>query len=172
MTNAATQTLLHRLQSLGAPELRRLLVEHLTRRKLGLYWESDAIERDAALNADVVLPRHRPDLSHRADGMPPDAPHRNLLVEGDNFDALRLLKSTHAGRIRVIYIDPPYNTGNQDWVITASRKARRIPKVYGKVLFVTKDSDRLRIVNDDGSLGAVFDWDELDPAWKWMRETK
>jgi len=51
MTNAATQSLHARLESLGAPELRRLLVEHLTRRKLGLYWESDAIERDAALNA-------------------------------------------------------------------------------------------------------------------------
>jgi adenine-specific DNA-methyltransferase len=116
MTNAATPSLHARLESLGAPELRRLLIEHLTRRKLGLYWESDAIERDAALNADVVLPRHRPELSHRAADMPTDGMHRNLLIEGDNFDALRLLKSTHAGRIRVIYIDPPYNTGNQDWV--------------------------------------------------------
>jgi hypothetical protein len=54
----------------------------------------------------------------------------------------------------------------------ASRKARRIPKVYGKVLFVTKDSDRLRIVNDDGSLGAVFDWSDLEPAWAWMRDSR
>jgi len=40
----------------------------------------------------------------------------NLIIEGDNYDALRLLKATHAGKIRVIYIDPPYNTGNKDWV--------------------------------------------------------
>ena len=40
----------------------------------------------------------------------------NLIIEGDNFDSLRLLKSTHAGKVRVIYIDPPYNTGNKDWV--------------------------------------------------------
>ena len=40
----------------------------------------------------------------------------NLIIEGDNYDSLRLLKSTHAGKIRVIYIDPPYNTGNKDWV--------------------------------------------------------
>jgi adenine-specific DNA-methyltransferase len=39
-----------------------------------------------------------------------------LIIEGDNFDSLRLLKATHAGRVRVIYIDPPYNTGNKDWV--------------------------------------------------------
>lgn len=53
----------------------------------------------------------------------------------------------------------------------ASRKARRVPKVYGKVLFVTKDQDRLRIVNDDGSLGETFDWDDLKPAWQWLAET-
>ncbi len=53
----------------------------------------------------------------------------------------------------------------------AARKARRIPKIYGKVLFVTKDSDQLRIVNDDGSLGARFDWSELAPAWNWMRNS-
>lgn len=115
-TPATSASLLARLEGLGAPELRRLLVEHLTKRKLGLYWESDAIARDEALNADVVLPRHVPELSHRPDDMAADAPHRNLIIEGDNFDALRLLKSTHAGRIRVIYIDPPYNTGNKDWV--------------------------------------------------------
>lgn len=57
-TPASATTLLARLEELGAPELRRLLVEHLTKRKLGLYWESDAIARDDALNADVVLPRH------------------------------------------------------------------------------------------------------------------
>ena len=116
MSNAAPPSLLARLDTLNAQELRRLLVETLGKRKLGLYWESDAIARDAALNADIVLPRHQPALSHRAADMPDGAPHRNLIIEGDNFDALRLLKATHAGRIRVIYIDPPYNTGNKDWV--------------------------------------------------------
>lgn len=54
----------------------------------------------------------------------------------------------------------------------AARKARRIPKIYGKVMFVTKDSDRLRIVNDDGSLGASFDWSDLNPAWDWMSASR
>ena len=45
-----------------------------------------------------------------------DGKARNLIIEGDNFDALRLLQATHTGKIRVIYIDPPYNTGNKDWV--------------------------------------------------------
>jgi adenine-specific DNA-methyltransferase len=62
-----------------------------------------------------VLPRLVPEYSHGLDAVagPGTA---NLIIEGDNFDSLRLLKSTHAGRVRVIYIDPPYNTGNKDWV--------------------------------------------------------
>lgn len=54
----------------------------------------------------------------------------------------------------------------------ASRKARRTPKIYGKVLFVTREETRLRIVNDDGSLGDEFDWVDLTPALKWMAATR
>ena len=42
------------------------------------------------------------------------APH-HLLIEGDNLHALTALSYTHAGRVDVIYIDPPYNTGNKDF---------------------------------------------------------
>src|SRR2546421_7100877 len=37
---------------------------------------------------------------------------KNLFIEGDNLDALKLLQETYLGRIKLIYIDPPYNTGN------------------------------------------------------------
>jgi adenine-specific DNA-methyltransferase len=47
--------LLDILGLMSAPELRRLLTEHLTRQKLGLYWERDAIEHDKGRNANVVL---------------------------------------------------------------------------------------------------------------------
>jgi adenine-specific DNA-methyltransferase len=40
----------------------------------------------------------------------------NLIIEGDNLLALKALLPTHAGRIKCIYIDPPYNTGNEGWV--------------------------------------------------------
>ena len=43
--------LLAQLDNLNEQQLRRVLIEHLTQKKLGLYWESSAIERDAALNA-------------------------------------------------------------------------------------------------------------------------
>jgi adenine-specific DNA-methyltransferase len=39
----------------------------------------------------------------------------NILIEGDNYHALSILNYTHKGKIDVIYIDPPYNTGAKDW---------------------------------------------------------
>ncbi|MGN6519088.1 MAG: site-specific DNA-methyltransferase, partial [Dokdonella sp.] len=88
----------------------RLLQRRDAERQLGLVWERDEIEADRALNDDFVALELDPSLSHG------DAPWDNLIIEGDNFDALRYLRMTHTGKIRCIYIDPPYNTGNRDFV--------------------------------------------------------
>lgn len=119
MSKKQIESIESRLAGLNEPELRRLLVSHLTAQKLGLVWERDVIARDEAINADVVLPEFIEELSCRGPGKAGD-PYRNLIIEGDNFDSLRLLKTTHANKIRVIYIDPPYNTGNKDWVYNDS----------------------------------------------------
>jgi adenine-specific DNA-methyltransferase len=79
-------------------------------RKLGLVWERDEIEHEAALNDDFVALDLDESLSVG------DGPHRNLIIEGDNFDALRYLNIAYRGRVKCIYIDPPYNTGNKDFV--------------------------------------------------------
>src|SRR3989338_3822545 len=39
----------------------------------------------------------------------------NIIIEGDNYHALSVLNYTHKGKVDVIYIDPPYNTGNKSW---------------------------------------------------------
>lgn len=44
-----------------------------------------------------------------------EAPN-HILIEGDNLEALATLNYTHIGKIDVIYIDPPYNTGNKDFM--------------------------------------------------------
>jgi adenine-specific DNA-methyltransferase len=108
------QDILKQLDQLNEQQLRRLLAEHLTSRKLGLVWEADLIARDQAVNANIVLPK----LIAESSCLPENSQHasQNLIIEGDNYDALRLLRTTHRGKIRVIYIDPPYNTGNKDWV--------------------------------------------------------
>ncbi|MCE9608146.1 MAG: site-specific DNA-methyltransferase [Planctomycetia bacterium] len=99
---------------LGKEDLIRLL-EARDRRdatRFGLVWEANEIERDKALNQDFVAL----DLD-RTLSCPADAPAwKNLIIEGDNFDALRYLRMTFAGRVKCIYIDPPYNTGNKDFV--------------------------------------------------------
>lgn len=40
------------------------------------------------------------------------APYDDLIIEGDNFEALKLLAMAHAGRVRCIYVDPPYDTAS------------------------------------------------------------
>lgn len=79
-------------------------------RKLGLVWERDEIEHEATLNDDLVVLDLDESLSVGR------GPHRNLIIEGDNFDALRYLNIAYKGRVKCIYIDPPYNTGNKDFV--------------------------------------------------------
>ncbi len=91
-------------------ELLRLLRERDRKPRFGLVWERNEIEHDKSLNNDFVALDLDPALSCG------DAPYDNLIIEGDNFDALRYLRMTHAGRVKCIYIDPPYNTGNCDFI--------------------------------------------------------
>ena len=96
--------------NLTKDELIRILQRRDAERQFGLVWERDELEADRALNEDFIALDLDPKLSHG------QAPYRNLIIEGDNYDALRHLRMTHKGRIKCIYIDPPYNTGNKDFV--------------------------------------------------------
>ena len=187
MSSEPNANLLQSLDTLNAAQLRRLLTDHLTRQKLGLYWEASAIERDAALNACIVLPRLVEDYSHglanaadkaessdaanaRALGTP------NLVIEGDNYDSLRLLRSTHAGRIRVIYIDPPYNTGNKDWVYNDRyvgandrwRHSQWLEFLYRRLVLakdlLTQDGVIMVSINDENRARLELLMDEVFPG--------
>ena len=173
MALPTVNSLLEQFQNLNAPQLRRLLVEQLTKQKLGLYWESNAIERDAALNANVVLPRLMPDWSHTPEGT---SQHRNLIIESDNFDSLRLLRVTHAGKVRVIYIDPPYNTGNKDWVYNDKfvgandrwRHSQWLEFLYQRLTLarelLTSDGVILVSINDENRARLELLMDEVFPG--------
>ncbi|MEI6269980.1 MAG: site-specific DNA-methyltransferase [Methylococcaceae bacterium] len=91
-------------------ELLRELRLRDRRPRFGLVWERKEIDHEKAVNDDFVMLDFDPALSCGV------APYRNLIIEGDNFDALRYLRMTHAGKIKCIYIDPPYNTGNRDFI--------------------------------------------------------
>ena len=65
---------------------------------------------------DEILDTHTPVLTEQKDLFIDNGGEMNFLIEGDNLAALQLLEKTHKGKIDVIYIDPPYNTGNKDFV--------------------------------------------------------
>lgn len=84
----------------------------LNEKKYGLVWE----KHEEAV--DVKMRTHIPVFTEYKDREITAAPGEpyNFLLEGDNLHSLRLLEKTHKGRIDVIYIDPPYNRGENDFV--------------------------------------------------------
>lgn len=58
----------------------------------------------------------------------------NLLVEGDNLLALKALLPYYAGQVKCIYIDPPYNTGNENWVYNDNVNSSEMREWLGKVV--------------------------------------
>lgn len=64
---------------------------------------------NAPINKTLRLNRKK---SVGRDGTPGGIDSENIYIEGDNLDALKLLQETYLGKVKMIYIDPPYNTGN------------------------------------------------------------
>ena len=58
----------------------------------------------------------------------------NLLVQGDNLEALKALLPYYAGKVKCIYIDPPYNTGNEGWVYNDNVNSAEIKAWLGNVV--------------------------------------
>jgi len=89
--------------------LREALGEHLedeTQEHFGLFWPG---KREARRLAS--LPSKGTLVPQPGQGVDEDSTH-NLFIEGDNLEVLKLLQKSYAGRVKMIYIDPPYNTGN------------------------------------------------------------
>jgi adenine-specific DNA-methyltransferase len=73
--------------------------------RFGLNWSGKRAARRAALTPSLGTLRPAPEDSVDWDST------RNILIEGDNLEVLKLLQKSYAGKIKLIYIDPPYNTG-------------------------------------------------------------
>jgi adenine-specific DNA-methyltransferase len=74
--------------------------------KYGLNWHGKKRARQIALTPSTGTLRPCPDESVDWDTT------QNLMIEGDNLEVLKLLQKSYAGKVKLIYIDPPYNTGN------------------------------------------------------------
>lgn len=88
------------------------LIRLLNTKKYGLVWEEHAelVEEEMKTKIPVFIE----DETKKIVGNP-ESEDYNFLLEGDNLHSLHLLKKTHAGKIDVIYIDPPYNRGKTDF---------------------------------------------------------
>ena len=120
MNNNDRINLIHRISEIeGLSDKERSALLGLLResKTYGLVWEDkpEAVEERLRDELPVLTEvKERALISEDK-----DAPN-HILIEGDNLEALTTLAYTHAGRIDMIYIDPPYNTGNKDFVYNDS----------------------------------------------------
>ncbi len=100
------------LDECSREELIEIINSLKRQKKFGLVWEDkpEKVAEDCKKKLPVLEEVKAKNISLDQNGP------TNLLIEGDNYHALSVLNYTHAGKIDVIYIDPPYNTGNKDFV--------------------------------------------------------
>ena len=142
------------------------------------------IGKDAVVNHDKDVPYRLlepvPALSYG------DADSGNLIVQGDNLLALKALLPRYAGQVKCIYIDPPYNTGNEGWVYNDNVNSPEIRRWLGEV--VGKEGETLdrhdrwlcmmyprlvllkKFLREDGAIFVSIDDNELGNLLALMRE--
>ena len=131
-------------------------------KKYGLVWEDKPEDVEKRLREE--LPILLEDPSKAIISTDTDATN-HILIEGDNLEALTALSYTHEGKIDVIYIDPPYNTGNKDFVYNDKFVDKEDSYRHSKWLsFMNK---RLRIakqlLSDKGVIFISIDENEVAP---------
>ena len=89
----------------------------------------------ASIDTTTVI---EPDLEHNA--KPENKDSENIYISGDNLDALKHLLKSYAGKVKCIYIDPPYNTGSDGFVY--NDKFRFTPEELEKKLNIDEDEAR------------------------------
>lgn len=135
-----------------------------TKKKYGLVWEDKPEDVEEQLRRELPVFKELKDKAIISDD--PEAPN-HILIEGDNLHALTALTYTHKGKIDVIYIDPPYNTGNKDFIYNDHYVDKEDSYRHSKWLsFMNK---RLRLAHellaDDGVIFISID-DNEDSALK------
>lgn len=130
------------------------------RKKYGLVWESKS--EDVVERCKTELPVLK-ELKDKAITEAAKA-STNLLIEGDNYHALSVLNYTHKGKIDLIYIDPPYNTGARDWKYNNDYIEAEDPWRHSKWLSMMDKRLRLAksLLNKKGVLICAIDDYELN----------
>lgn len=132
------------------------LEKEVRTKKYGLVFEEHK-ER-----VDVELEHNLPVLTENKKRFIDNGGEVNFLIEGDNLAALKLLEKTHRGKIDLIYIDPPYNTGNEDFVYNDSYVDATDTFRHSKWLSFMKKRLEIarRLLTDEGSIFISIDDNE------------
>lgn len=135
-----------------------LLRQH---KKYGLVWEDKPEDVEERLREELPVLCEVKDKAILSDE--PDAPN-HILIEGDNLEALTALSYTHEGKIDVIYIDPPYNRGDNDFIYNDKYIDKDNP--FRHSLWLSFMKKRLKIaktlLSDRGVLIVHIDEHEFD----------
>lgn len=146
---------------LNKEDLIKIVKKLESRKKYGLIWDEEKVKEQFEKDAEGALPVLKEVKSK--DIIDKNGGPVNILIEGDNYHALSVLNFTHQGKIDVIYIDPPYNTGARDWRYNNDYVDKNDTWRHSKwVSFMNK---RLllakQLLTDDGVLICTIDHNEL-----------
>ena len=145
---------------MGSPERK---IEPLREEKFGLVWKNKP--EDVAEKCKTNLPLLK-EVKAKAIITDKNKP-TNIIIEGDNYHALSVLNYTHAGKIDIIYIDPPYNTGSRDWKYNNNFVDGSDPYRHSKWLsFMYKRINMSkRLLKEDGVICVTIDDYEMPRLW-------
>lgn len=147
---------------LSKEELLKVVEKLESRKKYGLIWDEERTKEQFEKESENALPvlKEVKGKEIKTDTSKPV----NILIEGDNYHALSVLNYTHQGKIDVIYIDPPYNTGAKDWKY--NNDYVDINDTYRHSKWLSMMSKRLRLakrlLREDGVLICAIDENELN----------
>lgn len=141
------------------------------------------IGKEAVVNHDKEVPFK---LLKKVKGISVGEHSQNLIVHGDNLEALKALMPHYVGKVKCIYIDPPYNTGNESWVYNDKVNSPKIKQWLGKVVGGESEDltrhdkwlcmmyPRLKLLRDllseDGAIYVQLDYNEVHYAKAIMDE--
>ena len=136
-----------------------MIENELTKKKYGLVWEEHEERVDKELETQIPTfedIKEKEIISNQNDKF-------NFLLEGDNLHSLYLLEKTHKEKIDVIYIDPPYNTGNNDFKYSDSFVSKEDDYRHSKWLsFLQRRLEiAYKILKEDGLICISIDDNEL-----------
>jgi adenine-specific DNA-methyltransferase len=132
-------------------------------KQYGLVWDAERVPEKVVEDCKFMLPVLKEDPTKRIQTSEEDFTH--ILIEGDNYHALSTLNYTHAKKIDLIYIDPPYNTGTPEGQFMYNDKIVDKLDIYKHskwLQFMDKRIEAaMNILADDGLLVCSIDDNEI-----------